>query len=425
MEGPEMFCIVSSQSKVKLANNLLNFISKMPKNSHFRRHLYNGLMDGFDRKDFCSLFNIGKSVYYDSKKIEKNIFLEIKQNPNTTKIRISKERMDKTIDVLNNLVPVRADNNNPHRVLFTSKKLLFEKYCKEMETNYPSIKPLSKKALIYKVLEKEKVHKSLVTFCPICNEESNRDHKELVKFQYDAYKNDKCLVSEGEDSVVVVQDFTQVKYESGFSQDLIICIYRYDVIRGLSSEYHHFVGEIGDKNNIQFVVGVWCYMIKNGFFNKNKKIKIWSDTGPKHFRITSEIILYHIIQSKCGFEIIRNYFAPYHGKCVCDAAAAHIKIAITNNDGFLFTPEQIRNIANGITNSRGHNVLIVEPFENPRTMNEITSYQQFSFNRTEILGTRRSYEENFGKKWIVKNYLRSNDSNNNNSENLSNKKRKQ
>ena len=37
------------------------------------------------------------------------------------------------------------------------------------------------------------------------------------------------------------------------------------------------MGEIGDKNDISFVVGAWMALLKSNWFNGATTVKIWSD----------------------------------------------------------------------------------------------------------------------------------------------------
>ncbi len=76
---------------------------------------------------------------------------------------------------------------------------------------------------------------------------------------------DKLAIGTGDSTVALItQDFTQIELESGFIQDLIICKYTYDshCSDGLKREYKHFLGNPGDKNTIEFVVGAWKQLME-------------------------------------------------------------------------------------------------------------------------------------------------------------------
>ena len=63
--------------------------------------------------------------------------------------------------------------------------------------------------------------------------------------------------------MLITQDFTQLELEGSFIQDLIICKYSYDqkAKDGLARTYTHFVGKIGTKNDISFVIGSWMALL--------------------------------------------------------------------------------------------------------------------------------------------------------------------
>ena len=60
----------------------------------------------------------------------------------------------------------------------------------------------------------------------------------------------------GSTTALVTQDFTQSELNGSFVQDLIICKYSYNKNSSdkLDREYRHFIGKVGDKNGINFVV---------------------------------------------------------------------------------------------------------------------------------------------------------------------------
>jgi len=60
--------------------------------------------------------------------------------------------------------------------------------------------------------------------------------------------------------LVLVHDFTQIKVQGTFYQDLIVCFYTHDPASkdGLCRAYHHFDAHSSSmKNDIAFVVSVW------------------------------------------------------------------------------------------------------------------------------------------------------------------------
>ena len=52
------------------------------------------------------------------------------------------------------------------------------------------------------------------------------------------------------------------------------------------STYHHFIGEIGEKNTLPFVVHVFETSVVP-LAQRFRSVQLWSDGGPKHFKISS------------------------------------------------------------------------------------------------------------------------------------------
>ena len=81
---------------------------------------------------------------------------------------------------------------------------------------------------------------------------------QLFPIQRQAYLEDKQRISSEKNSstALVTQDFTQFELNGSFVQDLIICKYFYNKNSSdkLDREYRHFIGKVGDKNGINFIV---------------------------------------------------------------------------------------------------------------------------------------------------------------------------
>jgi len=137
-------------------------------------------------------------------------------------------------------------------------------------------------------------------------------HKERWFIQGAAYKSAKERIALGEDpnEVLILQDFTQLQVQSGFYQDLIIVFYYHNpnAEQGIGIKYFHFVGESEQKNDIGFVISAWKSLIKEGQFNGISRITIYSDGGPKHFKITSCMSFFADLQKRLGIPIGYNFF---------------------------------------------------------------------------------------------------------------------
>ncbi len=160
-------------------------------------------------------------------------------------------------------------------------------------------------------------------FCPICerypedHSEEVLEHVQLFPIQRQAYLEDKQGISSGKDSttILVTQDFTQLELDGSFVQDLIICKYSYNKNSSdkLDREYRHFIGEVGDKNGINFVVGAWLTLVEANWFNDATVVKIWSDSGPKHFKISANMkFLLALQHAKSEVTWIYNFMESKH-----------------------------------------------------------------------------------------------------------------
>ena len=102
-------------------------------------------------------------------------------------------------------------------------------------------------------------------------------------------KNKQKIIT-GEDSttVLVTQDFTHLELNGSFVRDLIFCKYFYNENSKdkLNREYRHFVGDIGDKNCINFVVGAWMTLLEENWFKGTTVIKIWLMCQLRKFQIS-------------------------------------------------------------------------------------------------------------------------------------------
>ena len=78
--------------------------------------------------------------------------------------------------------------------------------------------------------------------------------------------------------------------------------------------YRHFVGCAKDKNYIAFVVGCWKVLLEENQFDGMENIKIWSDGGPKYFKISANIrFLLSLQQAQPEIDWSYNFFPFYHG----------------------------------------------------------------------------------------------------------------
>jgi len=291
-----------------------------------------------------------------------------------------------------------------------------------------NIEPVSKTTFVYKFLKVQNIHRSKdETLCQYCLElknleekgeltqdeqkkkRENEEHKTKWYQQSSAYKNIKLKVSRGElmNEILVLHDFTQIKVQGTFFQDLIVCFYSYDANEkdGLKRDYYHYVGSSSyTKNDVSFVVAVWKEMLRKGLFKNCQKIYIFSDGGPKHFKITSTMSFFASFQKFSGIKILYNFFESNHGHSVCDAAASQAKKKLNevqrNDEERISTPKRITEVINLIKN---HGAEIVPEsnidLEKFSTFNGIRSYYKFTFSDDVVLGFVNTESLNSSKQW--------------------------
>eukprot|EP00733_Pompholyxophrys_punicea_P001470 Pompholyxophrys_punicea_v1_NODE_748_length_1356_cov_6.819508.p1 type:complete len:216 gc:universal NODE_748_length_1356_cov_6.819508:508-1155(+) len=202
---------------------------------------------------------------------------------------------------------------------------------------------MRKTYFLYTFLKQFRIHQSKDSLiCSLCFEldelrkvVANDDQKkriqeleqhEILKKQFNSYLQIKKSLSP--DVLLCGQDFTQVDVQDTFYQDLIIVIYSNKNKPEASPDYFHYVSQSGDKNDINFVMSAWLNLWddqKEGIFKERKKLIIFSDGGPKHFKISGCVNFFALFQRQTGLQIEYNFYESYHGHSVCDAAAAHLK----------------------------------------------------------------------------------------------------
>jgi len=141
----------------------------------------------------------------------------------------------------------------------------------------------------------------------------NSHHHQRIKDQFKAYKQTKDQLAKGElpNTILLLQDFTQLQPQSGFNQDLIISILSYDpqATDKLKRTYLHFIAD-NEKNDVFFVFAVWEYLLVNNILGGTamSNIVVWSDGGPKHFKLTDNIYYFSTIKERYNINLIYNFY---------------------------------------------------------------------------------------------------------------------
>jgi len=194
-------------------------------------------------------------------------------------------------DILDRIAPVVSGRN--YRLRTCSVKVLHERYkglCQWSPFSYNHFR---------KCLKREHVRKSYAFPCPHCEDlaalatiersKAQEDtfrkcerHAEMFPIQRKAYVKQRDQLKPRE--LMIVMDFSKFDYVTHKFQDFIVCLYT-----TLGSKYYHFVGEPEEKNDCHFVFWVWNFFYESKLFQDIDKIFLWSDGGPKHFKLTGFI----------------------------------------------------------------------------------------------------------------------------------------
>jgi hypothetical protein len=192
------------------------------------------------------------------------------------------------------------------------------------------------------------------------------------------------------DEILVVQDFTCVEFSSSNRQVMCICLYTKEE-EEIISRYITFVAKSSDdKNDIKFVVAAWIQMVLQGIFEPYKSIEIWSDGGPKHFKITASIVFFGTLQNYFNKKITYNFFTSYHGHSVCDTMASHMKRKLRTEmikwDLFINTSEELLEIINKINGYENHIIDFEGVIQDTKcgTLHGIRRYHKFKFDEEKI-----------------------------------------
>ena len=272
-----------------------------------------------EKREIMEYYHISKDTYYCSKEEEGKYLLDQLYPVGIERERVSEAQKKEVIRILDDILPVQSGRR--YRYQEETDDSLYRKYLENVKKGWS----VSKSYFIYTIMAGEYVHHSKKPqFCPHCIKFEEGDqsekiiaHQQLIPIQRKKYLQEKKEIAEGDtDTILITQDFTQLELESGFVQDLIICCYWYDEESkgGLGREYCHFVGNKGETNGVHFVAGCWKQLLKEKWFKSPTKIIIWSDGGPKHFKVSANLQIFQAIQQTYPkIDWTYNFFPSYHG----------------------------------------------------------------------------------------------------------------
>lgn len=401
-----------------IMNNTVSLIQQLPHNSPYRRPFLFFLLQDVQMEQAISIYGLSERSYRRIQMEQGTTLTEQKYAINVKRQRVSERQREEIDKILDDILPIQSGRN--WRYQEATDKKIYEQYLAEVEHG----QSVSKTFFIYEILAKQNIHHSKsVKFCPICEraEAGNsskevKRHLELIPIQRGAYHADKKAISSGnvKTMALITQDFTQLELDGSFVQDLIICRYSHDpkAQNGLQRDYRHFVGRTGDKNNISFVIGAWLTLLESNWLKDMDIVKIWSDGGPKHFKISSNMrFLLSIQKAQPSVDWDYNFFPPYHGCSICDGVAAQAKGILnrTSRDDHIAvrTSNQAVAIVQQLTNHSATTVQIPENDFSANTLKGIKSFFRFTAHKhKDILyaygdSVQKEYEKRFSPRELI------------------------
>ena len=99
---------------------------------------------------------------------------------------------------------------------------------------------------------------------------------------------------------------------------------------GGKHDWINYVATSDDKQMFEFVEGSLYDLFSTYLPEKVSKVFVFSDGGPKHFKINKTVNFFHYLSKHFGIPIEYHFFESYHGSSLCDAHAGHVKNVIRN-----------------------------------------------------------------------------------------------
>ena len=160
-------------------------------------------------------------------------------------------------------------------------------------------------------------------------------HKDIADHQAAAMRMAKEQLSEGE--CLVIEDFAGrflVKADLELSQndyfarfgvpDLVVCVY-FKEKGDTKCEIFNFLANTKEKEDFYFLREAWVALLDTPLMKRFRNIKIFSDGGPKHFKIRKSLFLFSLLQDAYPQNFQWNFFQSCHGKGPCDSHAGMLK----------------------------------------------------------------------------------------------------
>ena len=209
-----------------------------------------------------------------------------------------------------------------------------------------------------------------------------------MSHQFKQYECDKQKIQTGEHphNTLLIQDFTQLKVQGTFFQCYIFTIYKHDAKEadGLKCKYFLFLRP--SKNDIRFVIQGWKKLLAEKVLDGVVAVHVWSDGGPKHFKMSANMVLMSIIDEELGKQKLNyNFFEAYHGHNACDSVASQAKHKLNTYQHNYQIPLTTRQVmVSVLATTHNHNAALIPSLHRKQpqinTMKNITSFYSWTFN---------------------------------------------
>lgn len=135
-------------------------------------------------------------------------------------------------------------------------------------------------------------------------------------------------------------------------------------------------------------------LIREGMLLGFEKLIIFSDGGPKHFKMTGTLSFFCFLRNELAIDLEYHFYESNHGHSICDAVASHAKKAINvqlrDTQRIIKNSKEIAEIIRGIKKHEADVAFIDNPHPKFKTFNGIRKMMRFSFGENVIFGHRLS-----------------------------------
>lgn len=217
------------------------------------------------------------------------------------------------------------------------------------------------------------------------------NHIKVVTIQRDAYQKMRSELDE--ETLMLTIDFGTRETQGGKLPDLVMVAH----YRVNGEIYHLFLdclpANLGSESkDWNYVKSVFMEIYRTGFFVGYKKLILWSDTGPNHFRVSNTLYFLRQFELIAGLVIQVFYFAPHHGHSQCDghigAASRMIAKASKKLAGNVagWDAKWVKGMLERLANTHVVAIPIVRVADIVSTLVGIRSYLCFTFDQTQTGG---------------------------------------